>query len=230
MTSCREPLPPVAARTLHLTFDDGPDPVWTPRVLDALRAVGARATFFVLGEAARRHPATLRAVLSAGHEVGLHGDRHVRHDGWTADELAGDTDRALETLASCGATVRWWRAPWGVVTDDTRAVARARGLRLVGWHADTHDWRGDAASAMAAAVRRDAADGGIVLAHDGLGPGARRSGAEETVRLVHALAAWAADQGLATSAALPRPADGALDGAATHGERPRTAATAEVDR
>lgn len=206
MSPRRDPLPPVAPSTLHLTFDDGPDPTWTPRVREALRAVGACATFFVLGEAARRHPDEVRALLADGHVVGLHGDRHVRHDAWDARELAADTDRALGTLAACGARPRLWRAPWGVVTDATRAVARDRGLRLVGWHADTHDWRGDDAAAMLDAVRRDAGSGGVVLAHDGLGPGARRRGAEETVAFVRVVAAWAADRGLALRA-LPEPRD-----------------------
>lgn len=204
MTSQRDPVPLPDGQRLHLTFDDGPDPTWTPRVLRALEAVGARATFFVLGEAVRRHPATVEAVVAAGHDVGLHGDRHLRHDGLTRAGLLADTDRALAALADLGVEPAWWRAPWGVVTDDTRAVAAARGLTLLGWHADTHDWRGDPAASMVAAVARDAPHGGVVLAHDGLGPGALRDGAAETVAFVGAAAAWADERGLALTA-LPGP-------------------------
>ena len=62
---------------LALTFDDGPDPVWTPRVLDALAACGARATFFPIAPRAERHPALIARMLADGHAVGLHCDEHA---------------------------------------------------------------------------------------------------------------------------------------------------------
>ena len=67
------------AMPFSLTFDDGPDPVWTPAVLDALARAGARATFFVLGEAAERHPGLVHRVLAEGHAVEVHGHAHLRH-------------------------------------------------------------------------------------------------------------------------------------------------------
>ncbi|MGX6448147.1 polysaccharide deacetylase family protein, partial [Patulibacter sp. S7RM1-6] len=185
-----------AGRALHLTFDDGPCPVWTPRVLEALAAHDARATFFVLGSAARRAPELVSATLAAGHRVELHADAHVRHSARTRAEIADDADRALATLAALDVAPRWWRTPWGVATDDTRAVAADRGLELVRWGADTHDWRGDAPETMLAAVARDVPDGGVVLAHDALGPGARRAGCAATVALVGLVAAWARERGL----------------------------------
>jgi peptidoglycan-N-acetylglucosamine deacetylase len=190
---------------LHLTFDDGPSPAWTPVVLAALERVGARATFFVLGEAVLEHPEVVRTVAAAGHRVELHAHRHVRHDRLSVGEIAEDTAEALEALATAGISPAWWRTPWGRVTDDTRAVAADHGLTVLGWDADTHDWRGDDAGAMVAAVERDAGDGGVVLAHDGLGPGALRDGCEETVRFVTLVAAWARSRGLALEA-LPEPA------------------------
>lgn len=190
---------------LHLTFDDGPSPAWTPVVLAALARVGARATFFVLGDAVRTSPDLVRRTLDDGHRVELHADRHVRHDRWTRAQLDADTDRALDALAAVGAAPEWWRTPWGRATDDTAAVAAARGLTLVRWDADTHDWRGDDAEAMLAAVRRDVPEGGVVLAHDALGPGASRDGCEETVRFVTLAAAWAARRDLPLEP-LPRPA------------------------
>jgi peptidoglycan/xylan/chitin deacetylase (PgdA/CDA1 family) len=181
---------------LALTFDDGPDPAWTPRVLDALRAASARATFFVLGEPARRHPELVRRALDEGHAVGVHADRHVRHTGWEAAEGEADLDRALAALDAAGARASLWRPPWGVEAPWTRPLARARGLGLVGWSADTHDWRGDRAAEMLAAVRPALRDGAVVLAHDGLGPGALRSGCEETVALIGPLVAAGRERGL----------------------------------
>lgn len=181
---------------LHLTFDDGPSPAWTPVVLAALARVGARATFFVLGPQARQHPDLVRATVAAGHDVQLHAERHERHDRLTREAIDADAGTALRALSDAGVAPTLWRTPWGRITDDTRAVAARRGLRLVGWDADTHDWRGDPAEAMLAAVERDAPIGGIVLAHDALGPGVRRTGCEETVRFVTLVAAWAAERGL----------------------------------
>ena len=85
--------------TWALTFDDGPDPVWTPAVLDALAHAGARATFFVLGEAAARHPDVVRRTLAEGHAVELHGHAHLRHPALTevGEPLEeGTRDRKLE--------------------------------------------------------------------------------------------------------------------------------------
>lgn len=189
---------------LHLTFDDGPSPEWTPAVLDALAACGATATFFVLGPAVTRHPGIVRDALAAGHRVELHAHDHVRHDRLTPDGLRDDATRALAALTDAGASPAWWRTPWGRTTDATRDVAAELGLALVGWDADTHDWRGDPAARMLDVVARDAPDGGIVLAHDGLGPGATRTGCAETVALVPLVAAWAAARGLDLTA-LPDP-------------------------
>jgi len=183
--------------TLALTFDDGPDPRWTPAVLDALRAAGARATFFVLGERVRRHPDVVRRTIAEGHEVGVHADRHTRHSELSADEGTADLDRALEALDGVGIRPAAWRTPWGTEAEWTRPLAAERGLDLVGWTADTHDWRGDRAPDMLAAIRSDLRDGAIVLAHDALGPGATRAGCEETVALVRPLVAAARERGLA---------------------------------
>ena len=181
---------------LALTFDDGPDPRWTPAVLDALRAARATATFFVLGACARRHPDPVRRAVAEGHGVEVHADRHLRHTELSADAGADDLDRALEALDALGVRPSRWRTPWGVEAEWTRGLAAERGLELVGWTADTHDWRGDDAPAMLAAVQPDLRDGAIVLAHDGLGPGALRDGCAETVALVGPLVAAARERGL----------------------------------
>ncbi|MEV4422986.1 polysaccharide deacetylase family protein [Patulibacter sp. NPDC049589] len=207
---------------LHLTFDDGPSPAWTPVVLAALERIGARATFFVLGDAVRAHPDLVRAAVAHGHRVELHADRHERHDRMSAAAIRADAGAALDALRAAGVAPAWWRTPWGRITDATRTVAAERGLRLVGWDADTHDWRGDRAEAMLAAVERDAPAGGVVLAHDGLGPGATRAGCEETVRFVSLAGAWARARGLELEP-LPVPEDPAARGVTE--ERGRADAT-----
>jgi peptidoglycan/xylan/chitin deacetylase (PgdA/CDA1 family) len=181
---------------VSLTFDDGPEPRWTAEVLDALEHTGARATFFVLGEKVAREPALVERVLRAGHEVGLHGHRHLRHTEHTREEIERDTDEALATLGALGIRPTLWRLPWGRAAEWSEEIAAARGLRIVGWDADTHDWRGDRAGEMLADVAPDLQDGCVVLAHDGLGPGATRAGCEQTVVLVGAIAWLARERGL----------------------------------
>ncbi|HET6689826.1 MAG TPA: polysaccharide deacetylase family protein [Miltoncostaeaceae bacterium] len=169
---------------VELSFDDGPDPVWTPAVLDALAAEGAQATFFVLGPRALEHRGVLARIAAEGHEIGLHAWEHVRHGERTRADLERDTDRALAALAQLGVRPRRWRTPWGDVAAWTEAVAADRGLDVTGWTADSHDWRGDPAEAMLAALVPDLGPGGMVLMHDGLGPGALRGDCRETVRLI----------------------------------------------
>ena len=189
--------------TWALTFDDGPDPIWTPAVLDALARAGARATFFVLGEAAARHPDVVRRTLAEGHAVELHGHAHLRHPAHPAERIADDLERGLAVLSGLGARPSLWRAPWGDLAPFTPELAALAGLRLAGWTADTHDWRGDDAAAMLAAVADRLEPGAVVLAHDGLGPGALRDGCAETVALIPLLVAAARERGLE-----PGPLDG----------------------
>jgi peptidoglycan/xylan/chitin deacetylase (PgdA/CDA1 family) len=171
-------------KTLALTFDDGPDDRITPRLLDLLADRGATATFFPIAPRAAARPALLRRMLSEGHTVGLHCDEHVRHSARTAAWGRADTCRGLARLRELGARPILWRTPWGVTADWTATVAREQGLGLVGWTVDTHDWRGDSATEMLAATRTQLTAGSIVLAHDGLGPGARRPDAAETLAYV----------------------------------------------
>ncbi|HWE09783.1 MAG TPA: polysaccharide deacetylase family protein [Solirubrobacteraceae bacterium] len=182
--------------SLSLTFDDGPDPAWTPRLLEVLAGAGARATFFSIASRAAAHPALMAQVLSDGHEVGLHCDEHVRHSTRDAAWGRADTARALECLRAVGVAPRLWRTPWGDLAPWTADVAAEYGLRIVGWTVDTHDWRGDTARAMFDAVRPGLQPGAIVLAHDGVGPGARRTDARETVGFVTLAARHAAEHEL----------------------------------
>jgi peptidoglycan/xylan/chitin deacetylase (PgdA/CDA1 family) len=167
-----------------LTFDDGPDPDLTPRLLDLLSELGVPATFFPIAPRAAAHPELIARMRRDGHAIGLHCEEHVRHTDRDQRWVETDTATALGRLVRLGVRPRWWRPPWGRTADFTQAVADAHGLRLVGWSVDTHDWRGDTAEAMLDATQPGLRPGAIVLAHDGIGPGAQRTDARETVRYV----------------------------------------------
>jgi peptidoglycan/xylan/chitin deacetylase (PgdA/CDA1 family) len=185
---------------LALTFDDGPEPGWTGRLLDRLASLQARATFFPIAARAAAAPRLIERMLEAGHTVGLHCLEHVRHSERDAAWLERDTSAALSLLASVGVEPTFWRTPWGDTAAWTESVAHAHGLTLVGWSVDTHDWRGDRAEAMLASTRPGLEPGAIVLAHDGIGPGARRETPEETLRYVDLVAELAEGRGLALHA------------------------------
>lgn len=194
---------------LSLTFDDGPDETWTPCVLNELGRCGTRATFFMIGERVLARPALARMVLAAGHDVQLHCHRHLRHTELSERELRHDTEAGLDALESVDVRPTLWRTPWGVCTDASARVAERFALRLVGWAIDTHDWRGDEPRTMLARARGQLANGGAVLMHDALGPGARRSGCENTIALLSVLTASAREHGL-TLAPMSQPRAKAL--------------------
>ena len=176
-----------------MTFDDGPHPVWTPRVLAALERCGASATFFV--RPGERSEPIVRA-LEAGHEVGYHCGRHVRHSEREHDEVAREAETDLAILRGLGTDPSRWRTPWGDQAPWTADLAADLGLELVGWSDDPEDWAGHSADSMLAGLRGGLEVGSVVLMHDGIGPGARRDGCEETVELIEPLAELAHERGL----------------------------------
>jgi peptidoglycan/xylan/chitin deacetylase (PgdA/CDA1 family) len=107
--------------------------------------------------------------------------------------LSSDLDIGLSLLEGVGVRPHAWRAPWGVETDVTRILAAENDLRLWGWNVDTHDWRGDEVRRMYGALEAQGGlrAGDVILMHDALGPGARRSDCAETVALTELLLARA---------------------------------------
>lgn len=174
--------------TIALTFDDGPDERSTPALLEALATCEAQATFFVIAPRAAALPGLVERILADGHCIGLHCDVHVRHSRRDRAWLEADTERALSRLQALGVSPSLWRAPWGDTAPWSESVASKYGLRLIRWTVDTHDWRGDDAATMLAATRSRLLPGAIVLAHDGIGPGALRDDACETVAFVRLVA------------------------------------------
>ncbi len=181
---------------LAITFDDGPDPALTPRLLDLLDGLDARATFFPIASRAAAAPDLIRRAQSAGHTIGFHCHDHVRHSERDRSWVAQDTRVGMEILGQVGVTPTLWRTPWGVTTEFSQDVADEHGLRIIGWTIDTHDWRGDTAEEMLDATGSAIGPGEIILAHDGVGPGAKRDDAIETLRYVELTARLAAERGL----------------------------------
>lgn len=150
-----------------LTFDDGPDEDSTPAVLDALDEIGARATFFMLGEQLMRHQAIGRRVVARGHEVALHGFGHENHARLTPQQARDDLARGLGAVeAATGRRPRFYRPPYGRFSEASYDACRTLGLEPVYWSAWGIDWETISAERIAELAGRDLADGVIVLLHD----------------------------------------------------------------
>ena len=149
-----------------LTFDDGPDPDGTPRILDRLAKRGVRATFFVIGEAAQRHPEVVRRIVAEGHALGNHTYTHVRCTELTPEEFAAELARTNEALREiCGLDAPVFRPPWGAIRPAQVLALAREGRSAALWSVDSRDYRGATAADI---VQRCAglSRGDIVLMHD----------------------------------------------------------------
>lgn len=147
---------------LALTFDDGPDPRWTPRVLDMLARLHVQATFFVLGSAVQAHPELIAREVAEGHEVAVHNWVHTDVYGVSFSELSDSVERTCEAIVAAGApSPRLWRPPYGRVDAPAMMVASLKKMDLLLWSVHTPT------AAKAAAVKDTAGAGSVVLCHDG---------------------------------------------------------------
>jgi peptidoglycan/xylan/chitin deacetylase (PgdA/CDA1 family) len=150
-----------------LTFDDGPDPDATPAVLDALDAIAATATFFMLGEQLMRHQGVGREVVARGHEVALHGFGHEHHERLTPQQARDDLARGLGAAeAATGRRPRFYRPPYGRFSEHSYEACRKLELEPVYWSVWGQDWDTLTPARVAELVGRDLGDGAIVLLHD----------------------------------------------------------------
>lgn len=152
-----------------LTFDDGPHPDTTPKVLRALEGTPHRASFFVLGDKVRKYPELARAIVDGGHTIAIHGDTHDRlHSFRTPWRVRDELVRARDTIeAASGKRAALFRPPLGHTTPNTMRGARSAGVIPVGWSSRGYDGiRGRTADAVVRNVARSLDDGAIVLLHD----------------------------------------------------------------
>jgi peptidoglycan/xylan/chitin deacetylase (PgdA/CDA1 family) len=151
-----------------LTFDDGPDPVSTPPIMDALDDLGWRATFFCLGAQVEKAPELVKELAGRGHEIGVHGYRHTSHLRRPVPWAINDVARARDLISEVtGSPPEWFRPPYGAVSASTLAAALASGLRLVLWTSWGLDWQPGATGAtIAANVNRTWVPGATVVLHD----------------------------------------------------------------
>ena len=160
---------PRDARGVVLTFDDGPDPVHTRAVLDELDVAGAKATFFVIGRKAEKHPEIVKEIVARGHRVGVHGFSHDRLFSLRGPRrVRDDLEKAIACLEKItGERPELFRPPIGHTNPTIARVAEELDLVMIGWSVRARDGlAGTKASDVVMRVKRGLRDGAIVMLHD----------------------------------------------------------------
>ncbi|MGX7677001.1 polysaccharide deacetylase family protein [Plantactinospora sp. DSM 117369] len=167
-------------RAVALTFDDGPHPQWTPKVLDQLRKARVRATFCVVGVKVRKYPVLVRRIVREGHTLCNHSWQHdLKLGKRSAAQIRADlrrTDLEIQRAVP-GIKVRYYRQPGGKWTPSIVAVAKSLGMKPLHWDVDPADWDDTSSSEIRRRVAQQARPGSIVLLHDGGGDRSRTLGA-----------------------------------------------------
>jgi peptidoglycan-N-acetylglucosamine deacetylase len=154
-----------SARVVALTFDDGPNPVYTPKLLDVLARHQAKATFFMLGREADAYPDIVTAVANAGHAICNHSHSHC-------DFQQVSHRRRIAEIRSCSKSLgqyetKIFRPPYGRENLASHLAARSLGYQVVKWTISTGDWTGISSAEIYTRMRETLKPGAIVLLHDG---------------------------------------------------------------
>ncbi|MDX2682752.1 polysaccharide deacetylase family protein [Streptomyces sp. NY05-11A] len=180
------------AHGVNITIDDGPDPVWTPQVLQVLEENGVKATFCMVGTQAQAHPDLVKAVVAAGHRLCDHTVSHdttmdTKSEAYQSQQIL-DAERMI-TEASGGVRPLYYRAPGGAFTPYSRTLAASHGMRPLGWNVDTKDFEHPGAAAIVATVKKEVSNGPTILFHDAGGDRA------QTVAALREVLPWLKQQG-----------------------------------
>lgn len=164
-------IPASEGQKIALTFDDGPWPGQTERVLDILKAEGVPATFFMVGLRVKQSPEIARRVAREGHAIGNHTYRHADVSESSAQKVSSELSGTSGVIiTTTGFVPRWFRPPGGNIDDKAYTEAVKQGLGTVLWTVDPRDWgRGQSAAAIEKAVVNATRSGSVILLHDGGG-------------------------------------------------------------
>jgi peptidoglycan/xylan/chitin deacetylase (PgdA/CDA1 family) len=169
----RSPAADDRPRLVALTFDDGPYPVTTPLLLQTLRDLNVRATFFLIGRDAQQFPDLARAIAAGGHEIGDHTLTHPDLDQLSNAAVRAELRRGaavLHGIAPQPTEYRLFRPPHGRYTLDTIRVAQAAGFDTILWNDDPGDWRAIAPDALRTHLTTHATAPEVILLHSGRVP------------------------------------------------------------
>jgi peptidoglycan-N-acetylglucosamine deacetylase len=154
-------------KRVALTFDDGPSPVWTPKILDELKNAGVKATFFMVGHHVQKYPEVARRVAQEGHTIGNHGYAHSVILYYTPAEIEEEikyTEHVIREVT--GQTTRMFRPPKAWVRRSTKEQVKALGYDIVLWSLNSKDWVSFHHKRIVSYLARRVRNGDILLFHD----------------------------------------------------------------
>ena len=163
-------------KIVALTFDDGPHPVYTPRVLEILETFGVKATFFLIGRQSRSYPEVVQQIKARGHEIENHSDNHLFYLPWLpAERMRQEIVAAQETIHRItGSYPSFFRSPLGWVSDDLVAVCRELKLPIINGSVKVGDVSLPGTEYIIQAVLDKTRNGAIIILHDAGGVGSYR--------------------------------------------------------
>jgi peptidoglycan/xylan/chitin deacetylase (PgdA/CDA1 family) len=155
-------------KTVSFTFDDGPNPVDTPRLLRVLRKHHVKAVFCLWGDYVEANPRLVRAIVAGGHTLCNHSMHHDDMGAWTPEQVRADLEQTSAAIhrAAPGAPIRYFRAPYGSWGQSPEVAARL-GMKSLGWRLAIGDWEPPGADELVTRLREGVTEGAVVLMHDG---------------------------------------------------------------
>lgn len=153
---------------IAMTYDDGPHPQNTPRLLDMLRERNIKATFYVIGRSVNMYPHIVRRIVAEGHEIGNHTWTHRKLTALSNSQVRWEMNKTRDAIvAACGVQPRTMRPPYGALRQNQRAwIYKEYGYPTVLWNVDPEDWRRPGVSVVTSRIVSRTRNGSIVLAHD----------------------------------------------------------------
>ena len=153
---------------IALTFDDGPHPTNTPRLLDILKARNVKATFYVVATNAKRYPEIMRRIVAEGHEIGNHTITHPNLSKLSADGVRNELRACHDAIVSTtGVAPRTMRPPYGAITAAQKTwIKKEFGYPTILWSVDPEDWKKPGSGTVTSRLVSGATPGGILLVHD----------------------------------------------------------------
>ncbi|MDQ3024272.1 MAG: polysaccharide deacetylase family protein [bacterium] len=154
-----------ASKFCALTFDDGPDAVYTPKVAAILKRYGVTATFFVVGQRVAGRPDDVRSLVAAGHEIANHSWSHADFTQLSTAGREREIERCQQQLEGLGIKPRWFRPPYGAFNSSVLKCVKGAGLKPVLWSVDPQDWMLPGSAKITSRVLEGSGNGAVILLH-----------------------------------------------------------------
>ncbi|AAM24122.1 polysaccharide deacetylase family sporulation protein PdaB [Caldanaerobacter subterraneus subsp. tengcongensis MB4] len=159
---------PSSGKEVALTFDDGPFPIYTEKYVDILKSMDVKATFFVIGKHAEKHPELLKYIVENGNEIGLHSYSHFNMKKLKPEKMVEELYKTQQIIVEAtGIKPTLFRPPFGAYNSTLIEISNALGLKVVLWNVDPDDWRNPSVESVVNRVLSHTRDGSIILMHEG---------------------------------------------------------------